>query len=606
MFKCLYQRKSYQSRYLRKKGEVRRLSLENRVKAEDSTASPINKNLKSRVKNFLPVLQWLPFYDRSNLKNDIVAGITVGAVTVPEAMAYASLAGLPVEIGLYAALVVPLLYLLFASCRQMSVGPASALSAMIAAPIAVLSGGDPSRAVALASFLAIMVGTILVVFYIIRLGIISYFISNTVLVGFKAGAALFIISSQLSKLFGIPGGGENFFEKVANIILNLDQTNWISLAFGVSGLAFLFIGKRYFHRLPNKLILVIAATAAAVLAAYLGINLGVDKAGFIPQGLPPFVIPSVTGDDVLALLPLALGVVLLTIVEGVAIGKTFAKKHGYPLNTDKEILGWGAGNIVTGFLSGYPTDASFSRSAMADESGAKTPLFNLFAVLVIGLVLVLFATFFSNMPEPIIGAVIIFAVLGLIEIPAFKSIYAFDRKEFLVAIIAFLGVLFFGLLEGVLIGVLLTLLLFAYKASRISVSVLGRIIGTAEYADIERTQTCEALPGIMIFRANGPILFTNAERLGEYIINKVKDQVTPVRLVILSLSTSLILDKSMIDLLKELQERLNQKGIDFRLAEVIGNNRDTLEKSGLVKELHVMGPAMTIDSVIKDWEQRAV
>jgi len=580
------------------------LTIEDKKTTENKAPSATNKNLTSKAKNFFPIIQWLPTYDKRNLRNDLIAGLTVGAVTVPESMAYADLAGLPVEIGLYAALVAPLLYVLFATCRQMYVGPASTLSAMMAAPIAILAGEDPNRAVALAGFLAIIVGTTLLIFYAIKLGIISYFISNTVLVGFKAGAALFIISSQLPKLFGIHGAGDNFFEKVTNIIVNLDQTHWISLAFGLSGIAFLLLGKRFFHRLPNKLILVIVTTAVAGLAAYVGINLGIEKVGYIPDGLPPFSVPSVSQGDFLALLPTALGIVLLTVVEGVAIGKTLSKKNGYQINTDKEILGWGASNAVTGFFSGLPVDASFSRSSIADEDGAKTPLFNLFAALVVGLVLLFFAAFFSNMPEPIIGAVIVFAVLSMIEIPAFKSIYAFDKKEFLVAIVAFFGVLFYGLLEGVLIGVLLTLLLFAYKSISISMSVLGRIKGTEQYSDIERHPGNESLPGIMILRANGPILFTNAERLAEFVIKKVDAQSAPVKLVVLDLSTGRILDKSMIDLLKDLEEELKKRGIDFRLADVIGANRDTLQKAGLTKEFNLTDEARTIDAVIKEWQQQ--
>ena len=554
-----------------------------------------------KIKSFFPITQWLPTYNRKYLKSDIISGITVGAILIPAAMGYADLAGLPVQYGLYAAMVATLVYFVFGTSHHLILGPSSGPSAMLAGALLALGITDPSTYAAMAAVTAILVGAIFIGARIVRLGFVVNFISDTVLAGFQVGVGLYVISTQLDKLLGISGASGEFFERVVYVVENIGESNLPTLLFGLAGMGFLILGNRYFKKLPNKLILVIAAT---VIMSITNLEaLGIKVAGFIPNGLPSFTIPSVTTSQVLSVLPLAFGLFLLAYVEGIAAAKNFAKRNGYAIDSNQELVGFGVPQIVTGLFQGFPVDASYSNSTVNEESGGKTQLSSAIAGVLIAVVLLLFATFFSSLPQTIIAAVIIIAAFSLVNLKEIRSIYRFDRMEFVFAITALFGVLIFGLLQGVLIGAIVTFVALLYRAANPYIATLGRLPGTDDFADIKRRPQSETTPGVLVVRVNGPVFFPNVEGIKDNILRMIQNSREQVKLVVLTLSASYYLDMSAVTMLRDLYEELATQGITLRVAEATAQVRDKLRKGRLGDIFGEFGPTVDIDYAIRSWQQ---
>ena len=553
-----------------------------------------------KLSSLFPVTKWSRSYNKEWLRPDIIAGITVGAFTIPEVMAYVSLAGLPPEIGLYSAMVALLVYVIFGTSKQLSIGPTSTISILVGSTIGSLMITSASQYFMMASLVAVMVGVLALISWALRLGFIIKFISKTVLTGFLAGLALYIASGQLPTLFGIQGTSGNFFDRIYYLLVHIDQTNLFTLAIGVGGILFLFLATKKFPKLPNTLFLVLGSI---VLITFTNLaSLGVKIVGSIPQGLPALIIPDPTLIDVNILLTLAATVFLVSYVEGYIFASEYAAKNKYKVDKNQELLALGASNVTVGLFQGLPIGGTLSRTAVNDESGAKTPLAGGISGIIILLVLVLFTGVFYNLPQAILAAIVLFVIKGLVDIPHFRKIYNFSKIEFTIAIITLLTVLFIGALQGIVIGVILSVLSLLKNMYNPHVAVLGRIPGTIQYLDIKRRPEAEILTHTLIVRVDGSQIFLNTESVKNTIIDLVDTEYKDTKLFVLDFEATSFIDYSGIEMLEELNDELKRRGIKIKAANMYGPLRDSIRKTKLEQEIVESKFCLTIDQCIKRWE----
>jgi sulfate permease, SulP family len=561
----------------------------------ESVGSTVIKKTKSAV----PVLTWLPKYNRDTLKKDAIAGITTGTVVVPSAMAYASLVGLPPEYGLYGAMVTLIVYFLFGTSKHLMVVPSSGPAALAGAAMITLGITSQNQIIQVAGFLALMAGVLLITARLVKLGFLVNFISETVLIGFQIGLALYVISLQIGKVTGIPGGEGEFLDRVVYYSTHLYLIDLPTLAFSIGGFAFLIVFEKYLPKLPSKLVLLILATVLVIVFSLT--SYGISVQGTIPNGLPSFVVPS-TGDVSLkALLPYAVGLFLITFVEGISISKTFAREGKYKIDPNQELLGYGAPNLVTSFFQGMPADASSSNTSLAYESGGKTQMTGLFASLIIVTVLLFFASFFGNLPNAIIGVIIITAMVKMVNYRDMVKIFKFNRIEFAFALFTMLGVLVYGLLPGIFIGVGITFIVVLYQISMPYVATLGEVPGTNSFSDIRRSPENKKIPGVLIVRVDGSLFFPSLQKVSDDIMNRVKEEGPGLKLVVLSLSASPYIDLGATKMLRDTYYELKDMGIEFTIADLSDTNRDVVRRAGLEKEFGSISRDDTLNNVIDRW-----
>jgi SulP family sulfate permease len=532
---------------------------------------------ESRWKAFVPTAQWLPEYQLGWLRLDLVAGITLAAYAIPVSLAYASLAGLPPQVGIYGYLLGGLGYALFGSSRQLAVGPTSAISLMVGGTLAQIAGDDAVRYGQIATLAGFTVAGLSVLAFALRLSTLTDFISETILLGFKAGAALTIASTQLAAFFGLPGGGDNFFERIFSVGAQLGQLNPAIAAVGLTALALLVCGEIYLPGRPAAL-LVVALSIAAVSFTTLG-ELPLTLVGSVPVGLPQLGLPDIRPRDVDGLLPLALGCILLAYIEGVSAARAFAAKHGYALDARQELLGLGGANLLAALAGGYPVAGGLSQSAVNDKGGAKTPLALVFASATLALCLVFLTDLVRNLPKAVLAAIVLVAVKGLINLREMRHLRQVSRFEFRVAMVAFWGVLLLGILKGVLLAAIATILALLRRVAQPYVTFLGRIPNTRRFSDLARHPDNERLPGVLIFRVEASLLYFNADNVRQVILDRVLAE--KPRLVIGDLSSSPFVDLTGMRMLATLSDDLTERGAVLRLAEVRGESRDLLCAEGL-------------------------
>jgi high affinity sulfate transporter 1 len=545
----------------------------------------------------LPVRTWLPRYERRWLRPDLIAAVAVWAVLVPEGMAYASLAGMPPETGLFAALAPLLAYAVLGTCRELTVGPSSAVAAYSAAAVAPLALGDGGRFIALSALLALLVGGILLAAGLARAGFIADFFARPVLTGFVAGLALVIAVGQLAKLLGVDGGGTSFFGKLEAVLRQLGDVSLPTLAIGVAALALILILRAAVPRVPAMLIAV--ALGIAVVAAFDLQDHGVAIVGVIPDGLPSLAIPAFGLGDVTDLLPDAAALALICFAESVAGARALAAKHRYEVDADQELVALGVANLGAGLLQGFAGDASLSRSAVADSSGVKSQLSNivLFGLLVVTMLFLM--PLFHDLPEAVLAAIVIAAVTHLVDVGALRRLRRADPTDFILAILCFAGVLVFGLLIGLAIAVVLSLLALVYRAYRPSYAVLGRAPGAVDderlrYRGIEDHSDAETFPGLVILRVDGELFFANARWFRDTVRSLVRDQSPPVRELLVHAGAVPHLDTSAAAMLKELIAELSDEGIELAFARTTTGLIHDLERNGLVE---LIGAARFFDTV---------
>ncbi len=565
--------------------------------ADPETArTPSAPQPNERWRTAIPALRWLRGYDRTWLRSDIAAGITLAAYLLPAALADASLAGLPVQAGLYACLFSGLIFWIFCSSRQTAITVTSAISLLIGSSLGGIAGGDVSRFAALAACTALLTAAAAFVAWLFRAGAIVKFISETVMTGFKAGVALQLISTQLPKFFGFQGGHGNFWERIAHFIKHIGLTNPASVIVGLGALAVLILGKRFLRNKPIALFVVVGSILAATFLDF-G-SYGIKLLGEVPRGLPTPAWPAVSWDEVTDLLPLALACFLLGAVETAAIGRMFAEKHGYRLDSNQELLGLAGANLAAGLGHGFPVSGGMSQSLVNESAGAKTPLSGLISALLVLCVAVFFSDTLRNLPQPVLAAIVLLAVAGLFKVSELRRLWRDHRSEFFIAMMALAGVLWAGLLKGVLIGAVISMVLLIRRVSTPHIAFLGLIPGTRRYSDLSRHDTNQPIPGVLAFRVEAGIVYFNVEHILEHVLAKV-DAMTPLpKVVICDLSTSPNIDMAGAHLFLSLDKELRKRGIALRVVEARSKVRDMLRLEGVEEKLGRMDRFTTLADAI--------
>jgi high affinity sulfate transporter 1 len=540
-------------------------------------------------RNFFPPAQWLAGYPGKWLAADALAGFTLAAYAIPVSLAYAALAGLPPQMGLYCYLVGGLGYALFGSSRHLAIGPTSAISLVFGVTLAHLAAGDPVRLLSLATLATLMVAGLFMLAWLLRLSVIVNFISESILTGFKAGAALAIVVTQLPKLFGVPGGGDGFFGRVWLFGQQLGQTNPAALAVGLVAIVLLVAGDKWLPGRPVALGVVILSLVAVPL---LGLSeYGVQVVGPLPAGLPSFAAHIGWGGmDALTLrqlASLAFACFLLSYIESISAARTFALKYHYDLDARQELLGLGAANLFAGLFQGYPSAGGLSQSAVNEQAGARTPLSLVFASLVLVLVLLFLTGLFRNLPGAVLAAVVLVAVSGLINLKELRHLFRVSRLDFAAALAALVGVLLFGILDGVIFAVVVSLLLLLLQTSTPHVAFLGRIPGTDRFSDSARHPDNEPIPGVLAFRVEAALLYFNVDHVLRDVLAHVRNAPPGLKLVICDLSNSAYVDLAGTRMLARLYDELAALGIGLHIVEAHASQRDILRAEGLEK---LIGP----------------
>ena len=553
-------------------------------------------NDKTWWERAFPAAEWLRSYHRAWFRLDLLAGITLAAYLLPAALGDASLARLPPQAGLYACLFGGLVFWILCGSRQTSISVTSAISLVIGASLGEITGGNTTRFAALAAATALLVSLIAFIAWLARAGVMVHFISESVMTGFKSGVALFLASTQLPKLFGFHGAHGSFWENTGFFLKHLNETNSMSILVGGIALALLVLGKIFFNHRPVALFVVIGGIAAASMLSLE--TRGVNLIGSVPQGIPPLRIPAVQWHDLNQVLPLAFACFLLGAVETAAIGRMFAVKYGGRFDANQENLALAASNLVAGLGGGFPVSGGTSQSLVNEESGARTPLSTALAAVFILVVVLFFSRLLSALPQPVLAAVVLVAVAGLLNLSALKELWRDDRSEFVVAIAAFGGVLTSGLLRGVMIGVAISLVQLVRVSSRPHVALLGRIPGTRRFSDSDRHSDNEIIPGVMIFRPESALIYFNVDNVCDAILNRVRAQEIPPKLVVLDLSAAALVDMQSAYALASLADELTAEGIKFHAVEPRSSVRDRLRHAHVDGRLGGIDRFTTVADVI--------
>ncbi len=538
-----------------------------------------SQGLLARLGSALPARRWLPTYQKAWLRGDLVAGITLAAYLLPAGLGDASLANLPPEAGLYACLFGGLVFWLFCSSRHTTVTITSAISLLIGASLGGIAGGDTTRFGALAAATALLVSAIAFVAWLAKAGAIVNFISESVMTGFKCGVALFLASTQLPKLFGFHGEHGDFWQNSGYFLRHLNDTNAAALGMGALALAVLVLGKIF---LANKPVALFVVVGGIVAASALGLDArGVKLLGAVPQGLPALGLPAIHWADLNELLPLAIACFMLGAVETAAIGRMFTAKHGGRLDANQEFLALAVSNLAVGLGRGLPVSGGMSQSVVNEGGGARTPLSGAIASGLVLVVVLFFSRLLRDLPQPVLAAVVLVAVAGLFKVSALRQMWRSDRREFTVAMAALLGVLGSGLLRGVMIGAVISLVQLIRLASQSPVAVLGRIPGTRRFSDRERHPDNEPTPGVLALRVESSVVYFNVERICDAIRDRTRECATPPGLVVLDLSSAAYVDLQSTHTLAALGDELRAAGMKVQAVEARSVVRDRLRREGV-------------------------
>lgn len=551
----------------------------------------------------MPGLRLLRSYRREWLRGDLVGGLVLAAYLLPAGLGDASLAGLPPQAGLYACLFAGLVFWLLCSSQHTAVTVTSAISLLVGTSLGDLAGGDVARYAALASATALLVAALGFAAWLLRAGSLVSFISETVMTGFKTGVALHLASTQLPKLLGFKGSHGDFWERMGHVFSHLGETNATSLALGAAALGLLILGKRILPNRPVSLLVLVAGIAAVPLFGLAG--RGVALLGEVPQGLPVPGLPAIRPSDVNLLLPLAMASFLLGAVETAAIGRMFARKHGYRLDSNQEFLALAGSNLAAGLGHGFPVSGGMSQSLVNEGGGARSPLSGLVASGLMAVIALFLASLLHDLPQPVLAAIVLMAVSGLFKLSDLRRLWRFSRTEFAVAAAAILGVLGSGLLRGVLIGAVISLLLLLRRASRPRTTELGRVRDTDHFADVIRHPENERLPDVFVFRAESALLYFNVEHVRDRFYELLNARGEGVKLAIFFLGTSPGVDLAGAELLEELHHALRERGIAFGLAEARGDVRETLRRAGFEEHCGPVVPVQPVTTVVDEWRRHA-
>ena len=554
--------------------------------------------------SYVPGVAAVRTYERGWLSKDVVAGLVLSALLVPQGMAYAELAGLPAITGLYTSILCLVGYAIFGPSRVLVLGPDSSLGPMIAATIAplLLADGDPARAVALASFLGILVGIIMTLAGIAKFGFVADLLSKPTQIGYLNGLALTIVVGQLPKLLGFSVDADGLVDEFTGFLEGVADgaTNGTAAAIGVSSLVAILLLQRFMPKIPAVLV--------AVVLSALAVNLfdleddGVDTIGVLPQGFPPFTIPSVDFSDVAMLVGGAMAIALIALADTMSTASSFAARHGERVRGNQEMIGIGAANIAAGFFQGFPVSTSGSRTAVADTAGSRSQVTGLVGAAVITVVIVFATEVMQYVPQPTLGAVVIAAALSLADVAATRRLWQQRRVEFALSIIALLGVAFLGVLPGIVIAVALSILNVFRRVWWPHQAELGRVDGIAGLHDTESYPGADQLPGLMIYRFDAPLIFANSRTFADEM-RAIAEEHPDLRWILIAAEPITDVDTTASDMLQELDEWLNERGISLVFAEMKDPVRTKIERYELTRTIDPAHFFPTLDDAVARYRE---
>ena len=539
-----------------------------------------------KLKSFIPLLDWLPKYKKDYLGGDLSAGITVGIMLIPQGMAYAMIAGLPPVFGLYAALIPQVVYGILGTSRQLSVGPVAMDSLLVASGLGALSLSGIDEYVSMAIFLALFMGVIQFVLGMIRMGFLVNFLSKPVISGFTSAAALIIGLSQLKHLLGTQIERSNQIHiLLLNALKTIDQTNLIALGLGIAAIILIKALKKLNKRIPGALIV----TVLGIVITYLFRldQLGLSIVQEVPSGLPSFGVPSVGQDRISELFPIAMTLALIAFMEAISVAKAIEEKHRLnEVRPNQELIALGLSNVVASLFQSYPTTGGFSRTAVNDQAGANSTLASFISAAIVGLTLLFLTPLFYYLPNTVLAAIIMVAVFGLIDIQYPRTLLKNRKDEFALLIFTFVITLTVGIKEGILFGVLLSLLLLVYRSSSPHFAVLARVNQSPYYRNVKRFADEVTIdPAILIFRFDGQLYFGNKDYFKTSLMTAIEERGASLKHLILNVEPMNYIDSSAAFMLRQFFEDLKSKNITVSIAGPIGPIRDILKRSGIVSLL---------------------
>ncbi len=537
------------------------------------------------IKQFFPIVDWLPNYKKKWLKGDLNAGLTVGIMLIPQGIAYAMIAGLPPIYGLYTAMIPPLVYAVFGTSRQLAVGPVAMDSLIVATGVATLADIGTENFVEFAILLATMMGILQILFGVLRLGFLVNFLSKPVISGFTSAASLIIGLNQLKHLLGINIERNN---KIQNLVIeavsHLNEINWITTTIGIGSIITIVLLKRYYKKIPTALVVVILGIVAVKL-----FNLeqyGVKIVGEIPKGLPEFRMPVFDKEVMIKLFPVSLTLSFIAFLEAISVAKAIEVKHNnYKVIPNQELIALGMSNFIGSFFQTYPGTGGFSRTAVSDQEGANTPLFGVISSIILGLTLMFLTPLFYYLPKAVLAAIIMVAVFGLLDFRVPKQLLKYSKRDLIILNSTLIITATIGIKEGIITGVILSLGMLIYKTTKPHVAILGQVPGTHFYRNRKRFKNVVIEEDILIVRFDAQLHFANTtyfkdklQEFAEYKGNKLK-------LLIIDGESLNNLDSSAVYALDEIINYFNNKNVDIVFTGLKGPVRDTLKKSGLIYKI---------------------
>jgi SulP family sulfate permease len=547
-----------------------------------TTTTLTRQKPKRTLKTFFPIVSWLPKYKAAWLQPDTIAALTVWALLVPEAMAYAGIAGMPPEYGLYAAPLALLGYAIFGTSKHLNVGPSStvaALSFSVIAGFGIASGTE--EWIALTAALAILTGLFLLIGGILRLGVLADFLSRPVLDGFVVGVAITVVVGQLDKMLGYEVA-ETEFDFIPDILVlfsDLALTHWPTLVVGLVSLGLLFLIEKYLPRLPGALTVLVLAIVVSALLDFE--SRGIHIVGDIPGGLPPFGLPDVSLEQVGSLIGGALAIMLVAYAESIAVARSYAAKFNYKVDADQEFIGLGVANLGSGFSSAFVVDGSLSKTAASVEAGATTQMVSIIAAVAVLITAVALTPLFRTLPEATLGAIVIHAVYHVINFKKLWRYRTITSLDFWTAIVATFGVLAFGILQGLLIAIFLGLLGLLYSNKSRTTAVLGKVPGEKIYHSLENYPDGETVPGLLAVRFDGSLFFANAPDMADEIRYGIEVTDPSPRVILVDFESVIEVDATALITIKDLNDELDLAGIDLRLARVRTHVLELMRTTGL-------------------------
>ena len=541
------------------------------------------ESLTARASAWLPILSWLPLYHRRRLSADLLAGAVVAALVIPQALGYAGIAGVPIQVGLYAVPLALVAYALLGSSRQLIVGPVSTVSVLSGSLVATWSSGDPALALKLTTALAITCGVVLVVTGLLGLGWTAEFLSKPIVTGFVFGLTVVIVVGEIPSILGVPRTSGDVFQQVVELAYHLDDIQWDTLVVGVVSLVLLFAGSRFVPHVPWGLVVLLAGivvSQGADLAAR-----GVATVGHVPTGLPPLTLPGIPVDQIPNVLFGGVAIALVGLAEGLSAARLFAQSGGYRIESNQELVATGAANIGAGLSGGLGVAGSLSKTAASVRAGGGSQIVGLFAAMIVAVAVVAFIGSIEPLPRAVLSAIVIHAVWGLMDVDAIRRYRRIRRNDFIGCMAALGGVLVFGTLYGLLAAIGLSVLGLVYRSSQVDADVMGKISDEkAAWGSVARHPERATVDGVLVLRLDAPVFWVNAAEVRERILAEV-DADPRVHVLILDLESTNQLDVTSADMLDGLLDDLRSRGVDLHLVRVFHFVRRVLRASGFEERL---------------------